>query len=360
MGAPGGCCRGAGCRSAIVCAGRDGGLHGPGRERGCRSLRRGRNPRGADPVLAPSRADLCRLRQRVSLEPSLRNLHPLRCPGMWCWGLGVGRAAAGAATCGRRLPPCTCRNRLPTTPPRLQAGCRMPDNSTLASQECRLQASGNCTLAPTVVARGGSVNSQLVSGGQLSSLRSCSCMGSPSHMPLHFHAAAGLDPSGTRAAHAPPTCHPCRCPALPLAAPGFPVRGKPPPAMPGLVLTPAQGMDGGDFECAESVVPGACAFHDVLAAAFRCSSLLLGTCQSMVVYQNGTDGCQPQGLLAVLKVGAQPGAFSAMLPDRRAPPLCAGAHLSQAAEQRPRPSPCPRPPSRCPPTPTGRPRCSRL
>ena len=84
---------------------------------------------------------------------------------------------------------------------------------------------------------------------------------------------------------------------------GFPVRSKAPPTMPGLVATQAQGVFGGDFSCPDSVVEGACAFRDVLAAAFRCSSLLIGTCQSVVVYVNGTSGCQG-ALLAVLKVVA--------------------------------------------------------
>lgn len=84
---------------------------------------------------------------------------------------------------------------------------------------------------------------------------------------------------------------------------GFPVRSKAPPTMPGLVATQAQGVFGGDFSCPDSVVEGACAFRDVLAAAFRCSSLLIGTCQSVVVYVNGTSGCQGASL-AVLKVVA--------------------------------------------------------
>lgn len=90
---------------------------------------------------------------------------------------------------------------------------------------------------------------------------------------------------------------PLRCTA------GFPVRSEPPPAMPDLIATQAQSMDGGDFSCSGSVEEGACAFHDVLAAAFRCSSVLAGACQSVVVYVNGTSGCQGS-LLAVLKVCA--------------------------------------------------------
>lgn len=74
--------------------------------------------------------------------------------------------------------------------------------------------------------------------------------------------------------------------------------------MPGLIVTQAQGVRGGDFSCPDSVVDGACAFRDVQAAAFRCSSILIGTCQSVVVYANGTDGCSPS-LLAVLKVRAE-------------------------------------------------------
>ncbi len=51
-------------------------------------------------------------------------------------------------------------------PPSLQAGCSLPDNSTLDSQECELLRDANCTLAPTVAARGtsGGVNPLLVSG----------------------------------------------------------------------------------------------------------------------------------------------------------------------------------------------------
>ncbi|KAI7845590.1 hypothetical protein COHA_000877 [Chlorella ohadii] len=127
-----------------------------------------------------------------------------------------------------------------------QAGCSLPDNSTLDSQECELLRDANCTLAPTVAARG-------TSGG-----------------------------------------------VNPLLVSGFPVRSKLPPPMPDLIATQAQGMSGGDFSCPDSVLEGACAFRDVLAANFRCSSLLTGTCSSVVLYANGTSGCEDR-LLAVLK-----------------------------------------------------------
>lgn len=54
----------------------------------------------------------------------------------------------------------------------MQAGCALLDNSTLAFQECLLLANSNCTLAPTVVARGAEegVDSLQVSGAQLGRL----------------------------------------------------------------------------------------------------------------------------------------------------------------------------------------------
>ena len=70
-------------------------------------------------------------------------------------------------------PPCTVQP--PAKPnggarPRLalQDGCGMPDNSTLAPQECQLLASAECAVGPTVVARGTAdrVDPALVSGAQ--------------------------------------------------------------------------------------------------------------------------------------------------------------------------------------------------
>ena len=86
------------------------------------------------------------------------------------------------------------------------------------------------------------------------------------------------------------------------------MRSKLPPPMPDLIATQAQGMSGGDFSCPDSVLEGACAFRDVLAANFRCSSLLTGTCSSVVLYANGTSGCEDR-LLAVLKVRTGAGSW---------------------------------------------------
>lgn len=165
----------------------------------------------------------------------------------------------------------------------------LPGNSSLEFQECLLQADANCTLAPTVAARGRAegVGSLLVSGagpaaGARRALPGCQAGRSASVRAVLLRTRAEAAPSAPSPA-------------------GFPVRSSPPPALPGLLVTPALGLEGGDFACEGSVLPGACAFRDTLSAAFTCASLLVGKCLSVAVYANGTEGCGGAPL-AVLKV----------------------------------------------------------
>lgn len=55
-------------------------------------------------------------------------------------------------------------------------------------------------------------------------------------------------------------------------------------------LPPAlQALEGGEFACPGSVLPGRCAFDSVVSAASACSSM--AACRSVVYYHNGTDSC---------------------------------------------------------------------
>ncbi|KAL4445436.1 hypothetical protein ABPG77_011261 [Micractinium sp. CCAP 211/92] len=82
----------------------------------------------------------------------------------------------------------------------------------------------------------------------------------------------------------------------PGATAGFPLR-EPPLQLPGYATRVAQGVQGGDLSCAGSVLPHGCAFSSALNAAAVCA--YLSDCRSVVVYQNGTDGCSDE--LAALK-----------------------------------------------------------
>ena len=70
----------------------------------------------------------------------------------------------------------------------------------------------------------------------------------------------------------------CRTPA------GFPVRATP-RDLPGYDTKVAQGIAGGDFECAGSILPGVCAFSSPLDAAAVCP--WLPQCAAVTVYSNG-------------------------------------------------------------------------
>ena len=80
---------------------------------------------------------------------------------------------------------------------------------------------------------------------------------------------------------------------------GFPIRTRVLPALPGYVVRQAQGVVGGDFPCNQSIVPGICAFSAAINAGAACSNSLADQCNSVMVYENGTDGCSSQ--VAVLK-----------------------------------------------------------
>jgi hypothetical protein len=56
-----------------------------------------------------------------------------------------------------------------------------------------------------------------------------------------------------------------------------------------LLYCTMQVLDGGDFDCPGSVLPGRCAFDSVLSAVSICSGM--ARCRSVLHYHNGTDGC---------------------------------------------------------------------
>lgn len=72
------------------------------------------------------------------------------------------------------------------------------------------------------------------------------------------------------------------------------------PTLPGVVGRSGQGIQGADFECAGTVVPGKCAFAgpvSELLAATACSNALANKCRSAVVYTAGLDGCSDRLVL---------------------------------------------------------------
>ena len=248
----------------------------------------------------------------------------------------------------------------------------LPGNSSLEFQECQLQADANCTLAPTVAARGRAegVGSLLVSGAGPAAAARRALPGCQAGRLANVRAVL----LRMRAEAAPSAPSPA----------GFPVRSSPPPALPGLLVTPALGLEGGDFACEGSVLPGACAFRDILSAAFTCASLLVDKCLSVAVYTNGTEGCGGAPL-AVLKVWASGGGVAPRRAEAKRArargcgpvvPLragCrAGAALAPTRSARRRQGRCGppsvgphqtrarRPPSQWPPTPSGRPSCTRM
>lgn len=82
---------------------------------------------------------------------------------------------------------------------------------------------------------------------------------------------------------------------------GFPVRVEPLPGLPGVVLRTAQGLVGGDFDCASSPSPGTCTWASPMLAAAACSNTEAGRCQAVVVYASAAGGCADGNQLAVLK-----------------------------------------------------------
>lgn len=54
---------------------------------------------------------------------------------------------------------------------------------------------------------------------------------------------------------------------------------------PGFATLPAQGLQGGDFECASSLRPGQCAFQSASDAVSVCAWLV--DCRSVTVFANG-------------------------------------------------------------------------
>ncbi|KAL4855424.1 Mitogen-activated protein kinase kinase kinase 9 [Chlorella vulgaris] len=78
---------------------------------------------------------------------------------------------------------------------------------------------------------------------------------------------------------------------------GFPVRA-PQLDLPGFTSNVGQGLQGADFGCPASILPGQCAFASPLDAATVCA--YMPACRSVVVYANGTDGCSSESV-AVLK-----------------------------------------------------------
>lgn len=66
----------------------------------------------------------------------------------------------------------------------------------------------------------------------------------------------------------------------------------------------AQGILGGDYECPESLLPGACAIRGTLTAASTC--IRSPECRAVTVYQNGTDGCSGQAIALLKAQGLSP------------------------------------------------------
>lgn len=108
-------------------------------------------------------------------------------------------------------------------------------------------------------------------------------------------------------------------------AAGFPFRFSAPSPIPGTVLKEAQGLVGGDFECATSVVPGVCAYRSMGPAAAACTNSLAANCTSMVVFTRGLDGCSEE--VVVLKRTNLAPANTFMAPTGRGLP---GAHRVRA------------------------------
>ena len=138
------------------------------------------------------------------------------------------------------------------------------------------------------------------------------------------HAAAGAV-----AAHAT-HMHPHAPTAPTCTPPGFPVR-EPPLELPGFTSRAAEGVDGSDFPCSGSVMPGACAFESALDAAAVCSTL--PECRAVVVYSNGR--CMGAWHLLVctracLRVVPGPAALASPPPPRPLP-RCRAAQAPTAA-----------------------------
>lgn len=170
------------------------------------------------------------------------------------------------------------RSQMSLHPP--QGGCNTSASLTaMPYQTCRLYAMPDCMLVPPVHERGAWIK-RLV-GEQL---------------------AAQLG-AATAAEHLPASaaCH-CSRAALPgkelrrlhprwlRARPaGFPLR-QGALDVPGFSTSVGQGMRGGELpECPGTVIPGGCAFTDVMDAVFVC--LMHPDCNAMVVYEQGGPAC---------------------------------------------------------------------
>lgn len=87
------------------------------------------------------------------------------------------------------------------------------------------------------------------------------------------------------------------------------------PPIPGTVLKEAQGLVGGDFECATSILPGVCAYRDAGMAAAACANSLAANCTALVVFARGLDGCSAE--VALLKQSNLAPANAFMAPTGR-------------------------------------------
>lgn len=77
---------------------------------------------------------------------------------------------------------------------------------------------------------------------------------------------------------------------------GFPLRQKV-LELPGFSSAAADGMRGGELpECPGTVIPGSCAFNELMDGAYACN-MLQPTCQTMVVYTQGARRMLPCGML---------------------------------------------------------------
>lgn len=83
------------------------------------------------------------------------------------------------------------------------------------------------------------------------------------------------------------------------------------PSFPGFTTLAAQGVQGGDFPCSGSILPGACAFASPLDAVSVCA--WVEACRTVVVFANGTDGCSP--LVAVLRSSTGDAATTFLAPS---------------------------------------------
>jgi hypothetical protein len=85
---------------------------------------------------------------------------------------------------------------------------------------------------------------------------------------------------------------------------GFPVRLDGVMQISGFVEFPAQGIEGGDMQCPESLAPDTCSFRSPLAAAAMC--IRIPACRAVVVFPNGTDGCSAEPVALLKTAGLNP------------------------------------------------------